>query len=146
MMKTLTAASLALGLGFASAAFAMPQSTPQNDSFVAQIGVGSTAVVLQDGGNNNQGTFQVGGFNFALTDQYGAGHARHDNTAGTVQVGFGNAAVTVQDGNSNNGENKAFTGQFGVANAAVTAQYGNTANNSTTLQAGAFNHAFVIQH
>jgi hypothetical protein len=133
MMKTLTAVGLALGLGFASTAFAdnnynKDPTTPllQNESFVAQIGVGSTAIVGQTGGNNNQGTLQFGGNNFALTGQL-------NTTNGTK---------------NDNSTNTAFTGQFGFGNAAVTLQKNSATveNTSAIIQAGAFNHAFVVQH
>jgi hypothetical protein len=144
MMKTLTAAAaVTLGLGFASAAFAAPPPLV-NESTIAQIGVDSTAIVSQRGGNNNQGTFQVGGLNFAYTTQYGA-TSKGYNGANTDQVGFGNFATTTQSGG---GYNNSTTAQFGFFNTAMTSQTSSSAvtNNSTTFQAGAFNHAMVTQH
>jgi hypothetical protein len=117
MIKTLTAASLALGLGFASAAFA----NPNNDSFIAQIGAENGAIVYQTHGNNHQGTLQVGAFNNALTFQTNTKGDKSNNSL-TAQFGFDNSALTIQT-------------------AAKSYE-----NNSAVIQAGAGNRAFVMQH
>ncbi len=86
-----------------------------NNSFSTQVGTANSVSAKQTGGQNNQGTVQVGSDNLSLVHQ-------------------ADKAITPSTGPVVSGANTSFTGQFGENNAVITSQ-------KTADASGAFSNA-----
>src|SRR6185437_12071449 len=100
-----------------------------NNSFTAQFG-SSSAWVKQTGGQNTQGTLQVGTGNFAFTTQSdkaitsaSASPVGGANSSFTSQFGNGNMVNTTQKTADASGEFGGFANGHG--NASASLQFGN---------------------
>jgi Curlin associated repeat len=142
-MRTLTALALVL----ATTSFAYADHKNKNESFISQVGAENSAWVFQTGGHNDSAVLQKGAWNHALVDQVADPRRGRDgkNRSFVWSTGIGNSAFVYQNADHGADNNQA-TIQNGWFNTAATIQTGHTENTAVTLQFGAGNHAFTMQH